>query len=581
MGLSLTESPKTGDDISDLRRYLDRRLNGLRQERLSWWTHWQDLSEYILPRRGRFLIAANQANRGDPRNHRIIDSTGTLAARTLASGLMAGLTSPARPWFRLTVKNPDLADQAPVRQWLDDVGNRMMAALAKSNFYNSLAVAYEELGVFGSAALLILEDQDDVIRCHALTAGEYFLANSERLAVNTLYREFTLTVGQIVGQFGLEACSSTVRSLFTSGYVDREIIIGHAIEPNEQPVEPGLPWTNMPWRSVYWEIGTAQTQVLDCRGFYEFPVCAPRWHLVGNDVYGRSPGMDALGDIRALQIEQKRKAQAIEKMVNPPMLADAALKNQPASLLPGGVTYLPGSSTGVGMRPIYEVNPPLDGLIQDIQEVQARINQAFYADLWLMISQLDDVRSAAEIAARKEEKLLMLGPVLERLHNELLSPALHRVFAIMARNKLLPPPPPGMTPQDLDVDYVSMLAQAQKSVSLGGIERLLMFVGQVAPSDPDALDKIDVDEAIDEYADLLGVSPRLLRQQAQVEQIRQARNAAQTAKTQMQTTGDILKDLDRASKIRVAPNTNAVEMLVAGVKRRWTGLIPNKSGEAL
>lgn len=581
MGLSLTESPKIGDDISDLRRYLDRRLNGLRQERLSWWTHWQDLSEYILPRRGRFLIAANQANRGDPRNHRIIDSTGTLAARTLASGLMAGLTSPARPWFRLTVKNPDLADQAPVRQWLDDVGNRMMAALAKSNFYNSLAVAYEELGVFGSAALLILEDQDDVIRCHALTAGEYFLANSERLAVNTLYREFTLTVGQIVGQFGLEACSSTVRSLFTSGYVDREIIIGHAIEPNEQPVEPGLPWTNMPWRSVYWEIGTAQTQVLDCRGFYEFPVCAPRWHLVGNDVYGRSPGMDALGDIRALQIEQKRKAQAIEKMVNPPMLADAALKNQPASLLPGGVTYLPGSSTGVGMRPIYEVNPPLDGLIQDIQEVQARINQAFYADLWLMISQLDDVRSAAEIAARKEEKLLMLGPVLERLHNELLSPALHRVFAIMARNKLLPPPPPGMTPQDLDVDYVSMLAQAQKSVSLGGIERLLMFVGQVAPSDPDALDKIDVDEAIDEYADLLGVSPRLLRQQAQVEQIRQARNAAQTAKTQMQTTGDILKDLDRASKIRVAPNTNAVEMLVAGVKRRWTGLIPNKSGEAL
>lgn len=562
------------DDVADLRRYLDRRMNTLRQERLSWWSHWQDLSDYILPRRGRFLISANQANRGDPRNQKIIDSTGTLAARTLASGMMAGLTSPARPWFRLSVKNPAVADQALVKEWLDEVAKRIMATLAKSNFYNALAVAYEELGVFGTAVMLILEDPEDVIRCHALTAGEYFLANSERLAVNTLYREFTLTVGQVAAQFGLDACSATVRSLYATGYVDREVMIGHAIEPNEAPVEPGLPWTKMPWRSVYWELGTGQTQVLDVRGFWDFPVCAPRWHLVGNDVYGRSPGMDALGDIRALQIEQKRKAQAIEKMVNPPMLADAALKNQPASLLPGGVTYLPGSSTGIGMRPIYEVNPPLDGLIQDIQEVQGRINQAFYADLWLMISQLDDVRSAAEIAARKEEKLLMLGPVLERLHGELLSPALARVFGIMSRNKLLPPPPPGLGPNDLSVEYVSMLAQAQKSVSLGGIERLLTFVGQVAPSAPQTLDKIDVDEAVDEYADLLGVSPRLLRQQSEVEQIRQSRQAAQQTQQQMQTTAEMLKDAERASKVRVAPDTNAVEMMIDGIKRRWTGFAP-------
>ena len=498
------------DRIIALRRYVDRRLASLRTERLSWWSHWQDLSDYIMPRRGRFLLSPNQANLGDQRNQKIIDNTGTLAARTLASGLMAGLTSPARPWFRLTLSRSDLSDLPQVREWLDEVATRMMQVFAKSNFYNSLAVVYEELGVFGTAALLILEDQDDVIRAHALTAGEYFLANSERQAVNTLYREFTQTVGQVVAKFGIEACSATVRSLYDSGQIDREVMIGHAIEPEDTPADPDQVWTLKPWRSVYWEIGSGYTQILDVRGFNEFPVCAPRWSLVGNDVYGRSPGMDALGDIRALQIEQKRKAQAIEKMVNPPMVADASLKNQPASLLPGGVTYLPGGGAGVGFRPVYEINPPLDGLVEDIQEVQGRISRAFYADLWLMISQLDDVRSAAEISARREEKLILLGPVLERLHSELLNPAIRRTFAIMARNGMLPALPQGLDWGQVHVDYVSPLAQAQKAAAIGGIERLLSFVGQILPHNPDAGDAIDVDEAVADYADMLGVSPKLL-----------------------------------------------------------------------
>ena len=556
------------DRIVTLRQYLDRRLASLRNERLSWWTHWQDLSEYILPRRGRFLLTANQGNLGEMRNQKIIDNTGTLAARTLASGLMAGLTSPARPWFRLSLKRDDLNDQTAIKQWLDTVTDRMMQVFAKSNFYNSLAVIYEELGVFGTAAMLILEDQDDVIRTHALTAGEYFLAHSERQAVNTLYREFTQTVGQVVSRFGLETCSATVRSLYDSGQIDREVMIGHAIEPEDTPTDPDLVWTLKPWRSVYWEIGTGYTQILDVRGFNEFPVCAPRWSLVGNDVYGRSPGMDALGDIRALQIEQKRKAQAIEKMVNPPMVADASLKNQPASLLPGGVTYLPGGGAGIGFRPVYEVNPPLDGLVQDIQEVQGRIGRAFYADLWLMISQLDDVRTAAEIAARREEKLLMLGPVLERLHSELLNPAIHRTFAIMARNNLLPPLPLGLSWADISVDYVSPMAQAQKAAAIGSIERLLGFVGQVAPVSPQVTDNINVDEAVQDYADMLGVSPSLLMPQAQIDQIRQTRAQAALVDQQVTLAERIAKIGDRASNIHLGHGENPLELYWSKVTQK-------------
>jgi Bacteriophage head to tail connecting protein len=553
-------------DVTTLRRSLDRRLASLRAERMNWQTHWRELADYILPRRGRFLATPNASTRGDQRNQKIIDSTGTLAARTLASGMMSGITSPARPWFRLTVADPAIADQDEVKIWLDEVAKRMLRVFAKSNFYNSIAVLYEELSVFGSAVMMVLEDGEDTIRCQTLTIGEYCLANSERLTVNTLYREFPMTVAQLAAEFGLEQCSGIVRSLYESGQLDREVMIGHAVEPNDGPADSdGI--RGMPFRSVYWELNGSSGQVLKLSGFREFPACAPRWTVVGNDVYGRSPGMDALGDIKALQIEQKRKAQAIEKMVNPPMVADVALKNQAATLLPGGVTYLPGSAAGVGFRPVYEINPPLAGLIQDIQEVQRRIQQAFYADLWLMISQLDNVRTATEINERKEEKLLMLGPVLERLHSELLNPALKRVFGIMQRNNLLPPAPAILGGRALQVDYISMLAQVQKAVATTGIERLVSFVGNLAGAHPEVLDNIDFDEVVDQYADMLGVSPKLIAAKGKIALIRQARAASMA---QLQAQNQALKVGMTAvqgakilSETPVGAGVNALEAIAA------------------
>jgi len=561
-----TDSAAQADDVIALRQHVDRRLASLRNERASYLLHWRELSEHILPRRGRFLVGTNQTTRGDPRNHKIIDSTGTLAARTLASGMMAGITSPALPWFRLTLADKAAGDCSAVKLWLDEVTRRMMRVFAESNFYNAMAVLYEELGVFGTAVMVILDDFEDVIRCQTLTVGEYALANSERLAVDTLYREFTMTVGQLAQQFGLASCSATVRSLAQSGQLDREVLVGHAIEPNEAWVDGDISAKGMKWRSVYWEVGSGQAKVLASRGFREFPVCAPRWHLMGNEVYGRSPGMDALGDVKALQIEQKRKAQAIEKMVNPPMIADASLKNQPATLLPGGVTYLPGAANAIGFKPVYEVSPPLTGLVADIQETQGRINQAFYADLWLMISQLDTVRTATEINERKEEKLLMLGPVLERFHAECLNPAIARTFAVMSRANLLPPAPAEIQVSGLQVEYTSMLAQAQKAVATTGIERLVGFVGNLAGVHPPALDKIDFDETIDEYADMLGVSPKLVVPQAQVDVLRRqkAQAAAQAAASQ-QAIGNAMAMVQGAatlSKIDVGGGQNALEKMM-------------------
>lgn len=545
----------------DLRRHCERRQGALERERQSWFTHWRELSDYILPRRGQFLGLPGQSDRGRKVNGKILDSTGTLAARTLASGLMSGVTSPARPWFRLAVADPALAQAPGVRAWLDQVQEVMMRIFAQSNLYNALATVYEELGVFGTGALLVLEDEQDVVRAWPLTVGEYWLAASDRQVVNTLYREFPLTVFQLVERFGRNRVSPLVREHYDGGAWDREVSVVHAIEPNEGRDFERADNRNMAFRSIYFEKANVGDALLSVSGFEAFPAMCPRWHLVGNDVWGRSPGMDALPDVKGLQIMQKRFSQALEKMVNPPMVAPPSLRNEPASSLSGAVTYV-ADPTGAGFRPAYQINPPLNHLASAISDRQRAVQSAFYADLFLMMSQLDDVRSATEIVERREEKLVMLGPVLERLHDELLDPLIKRVFGLMERAGRVPSPPRALAGQGLAVEYVSSLAQAQRSVATGGIERLVSFAGRAAAMKPDVLDKLDIDQTIDAYGDLLGVPGRLIVPTERAAAARTQRAEIQQQQMALQAGQAMVAGAEKLGGTDVGGGKNALQALL-------------------
>ena len=554
-----------GQDLTDLRRYVDKRLLALRNERMSYWGHWKDLSDYINPRRGKFLVTPNQGNRGSVKNQNIIDSTGTFAANTLSSGMMAGITSPSTQWFRMSIADDALADNGAVKLWLDECRSRMMRVFARSNFYNSLHVVYEELGIFGTAVMLVEEDPRDIIRCSTLTVGEYMVANGHRNEVDTLYREFTMTAEQMVQRFGLNACSMTVQHSYESGMLDREYIVGHAIEPNDGriAIAPGI--GKHPFRSVYWEVGQTQTSVLEVKGLWEPIFAAPRWYLASNDAYGRSPGMDALGDVKMLQVMQKRMAQAIDKIVNPPMVADVSLKNQDSSLLPGSVTYVP-SQAGVGFKPAFEVPPNIQGIAASIGEAQKRIQTCFFYDLWLMISQLDTVRTATEINERKQEKMLMLGPVLERFHKECLNPLVLRTFRVMDRMGLLPQRPPELAGAMPDIEYVSALADAQKARSTTPLEQLAAFVGNLAASKAgqidSPLDKLNLDEMIDEYADDLCVSPKNIVTDDQVALVRAQRAKAAQQQQAQSNAMAAAQGAQTMSQTDVGGGQNALQMMM-------------------
>jgi hypothetical protein len=513
--------------MNDKRNRLVTRWGALKLERSSFDTHWRSLSEYILPRSGRFFVTDN--NRGErARWNQILDSTATRAARTLAAGMMAGMTSPARPWFRLSTGDRDLDKSHAVRSWLEETRSLVLMVFQKSNTYRSLHSLYEELGVFGTAADIVLSDFDDVLRHYPLTAGEYAIGQNDRGEVDTLYREFRMTVGQMVQRFGYDRCTQSVRNMYDRGAVDQYRTVLHAIEPRTERDATKRDARNMPFRSCYFEEGARHDEYLSDSGFARFPVVAPRWSAQGGDIYGTSPGMEALGDIRQLQHQQLRKAQVIDYQTDPPLAVPASMQNRDVDRLPGGVTYVDMAGGQNSVRSLFDVTLNLAHLREDIIDVRERINGAFYADLFLMLANSTQTNmTATEVAERHEEKLLMLGPVLERLHNELLSPLIDIAFDHIAQAGILPPPPPELEGIDLDVEFVSMLAQAQRAVATNSIDRFVGTLGAVAGMKPDVLDKLDTDALADVYSDALGVDPALIVPTERVARIRAQRAEAQ------------------------------------------------------
>ena len=552
-------------------RSYNKRLEALRSERSTFIPLYRELSDYHLAHRGRFLTS--DRNKGFKRNTKQINNTSRLSNRTLASGMMSGITSPARPWFRLSTGDNQLDDITSIKMWLHKVQSTMYKVFASSNTYNSLHQLYSELGVFGTAAMGVFHDFDNVIWCKPYTVGSYMLGMDGQNVSDTLYREYEITVGQVVKQFGIENVSAAVEKQWKDGNTESWVKIIHAIEPNDDRDMTSVKASDKSTRSVYYEANKGvrenDEKFLRKSGFDEFPIMTPRWDVTGEDVYATDcPGITALGDVKALQLAERRKYQAIDKLANPPLQGPVSLKNkmkgsQPA---PNEVIWTADGNAGE-LKSVYgNYRPDIAVIKEEIRDVENRIQRAFYEDLFLMLANTDRRQiTAREVAEKHEEKLLMLGPVLERLHAELLDPLIDRTFNILQRNGVLPLPPPELQNRELDVEYVSVLAQAQRLVNTGAIDRITQYVAGVAQVWPEARHKININQSIDDYGDALGVDPATInsdsdanaaadaeaqarQRQAMLEQGAQVADMAKTAsETNMDGNNVLSKTVDNVS----------------------------------
>ncbi len=567
------------------RKYFDARRGALMKERSSFISHYKDLSQFVQPRRGRFT--ATDRNIGAPRHQNIINSRATWALRTARAGLFAGVMSPARPWFRLETQDPGLMEFQPVIVWLDQVEELMRDIFNQGNLYNMAPVLLQELLLFGTGCMLHVDDHEDIARFYTQTAGSYMIAQNQRFEVNTLVREYQQTVEQLVTEFGLETVSNAVRMAYNAGNYEQWFDVVHFIEPNPSFNANKLESKFKRFRSVkYQPVDNAtEKKFLSKKGFDRFPGYCPRWDVTGEDVYGTNcPAMESLGDIKQLQMEEKRKGQAIAKMVNPPLKGPASLRNVPVSSLPGGLTIFDGGQGNEKLEPLYQVNPQLQELTADIRGIEKRIEDNFYVDMFLSISNMEGIqpKNQLELSQRQAEKLLQLGPVLERVHGEFLDKLIDRVFEQMVDREMLPQAPDEIQGQSLKIKFISSLAQAQKSVATGDIDRLAGYVGSLVEGGyENAGDKFNADQSIDLYQRLVGAPAQLIVPDDQVQATREARQAEQERQEQQAMQLEMAKLAIDGVKAggSVLQNMGSTDLEGDNVASRTAGVLQNAAGE--
>ena len=553
------------DGYTDMCKAIHQRYAALKTDRARFLTSWSGAQEYILPDHGRGLSGTNNESEdkdGTDKMGSIYDSTASAANDVLSAGLLNGLTNPSRPWIKLGSQDPGMDERPAVKSWLYTVGERMRYIHSRSDLYTSLHHSYSELGVFGTGPIAILENFKKVIRFRPFTVGEYYLAADHNGDVDTMYRDLWMSAIQMVGQFGIDNVSREVKRCYSTGNTEVRFKVIQAIEPNDKRIQ--LPGPNWKWRSVYKQEAGDPGVVLALGGYRRFPILAPRWFVVGNQVYGRRcPGMIALPDVKQLQKETEKKLVGLDKLIDPPTISSGVPTEMSINTFPGGHTFDNESPGGQGMRPLFQLNLPLDHIRADISGLQMQIKERFYNNLFLLLQENPGRMTAREVAERHSEKLELLGPSINRFTTELLQPLVEASLDIMWNAGLIPDAPEELQGQELRVEFDSILSQAQKMSGIGAIEQFSAFVGGLAATRPDVLDKVDADELVDIYADRTGVPPSIVVSDAAVQKIRERRAKAADAQQALVAGQQMADAAKTASETSTGGNTALSTLLGA------------------
>lgn len=538
-------APSNTDLAGDL-QYLNKRFSELDLEYQSFDGHYQDISDFMDPRRGRFFV--QDVNKGTKRHKNILNNKAGLAVRKATAGMIAGVMSPSRPWFQYTIFDKDLMAKEDVRVWLWQLRELILIIARKSNLYSEAASMIRELLLFGTGCMTHVNDFNDVARFYTHTTGSFRIAQNDRRIVDTIGREEQYTTIQLIREFGYENVSEAVRTQYDRGNYLSWHTVRHMIEPN--PMFDKSEWGSefMPFRSVYFEKGAkigsdGKVPFLDRSGFEGFPAYVLRWQVTGNDVFATDcPGMTTLGDVKQLQAQEREKAKAIAKSNTPPLQAPPIFRNQPINQLPNGVTTSVNTTTGQKIEPLYQVDPRVRELLFDIEATERRIDAGFFVDMFMAITEQPGIQPKNELQLSQinEERLLQIGPVLEQIHGEWLDRMVRRITKRVFEVDLMPPAPKALQGRELDVEFTSALAIAQRSVSISGIERTVNFAAGLAQTGVNVMDRIDGDKTLEEYSILVGASPTILvpdevamarraERQKQEEQARQMEMGQQVA----------------------------------------------------
>ena len=318
---------------TDLSKELLRRFGKLKAQRQNWESHWQEVADYMMPRKA---DVTKTRSKGDKRTELIFDSSPLHAVELLSASLHGMLTNPATPWFSLKFKNSQIVDEDAANEWLEDATEKMYETFNRSNFQQEIFELYHDLITFGTAAMFIEEDSDDIVRFSTRHIGEIFISENNKGRIDTIFRKFKITARAAITQFGENNVSSKLLAMATKDPYE-EVEILHVVFPRDKFDSKKKDAKNMPFASVYIEVDSKE-QISES-GFNEFPYVVPRYLKASFEIYGRSPAMTALPDVKMLNEMAKTTIKAAQKQVDPPLLVPDDGFILPVRTVPGGLNF--------------------------------------------------------------------------------------------------------------------------------------------------------------------------------------------------------------------------------------------------
>jgi hypothetical protein len=523
------------DDGVAVRTYLESLRAQMESDRATWDPHWQDLTAFFAPRAASWDYS--DTNIGNRRDSDLINETAIECRHTLAAGMASGMTPQASKWFSISADDDALDQDLEVRDFCEKVEAKVRKVFLKSNVYSALLNLYDEEGFLGTSAFLLLEDKQTVVRAYEYQIGRYYLSTDNTRRVSILLRVLYMTASQIVEEFGYKNCSTVIQNLYNSpagGNKEVRQPVVHVILKGDHFQEvPGKP--NWPWVETYYEMGAySQGQkygLLRQGGYPETPFMIGRWRVMGENVYAECPGMDCLGSVMSLQSWEDRTAQGVERQLNPALVASTEVDPRKLTTLPGDIIFVNSKDASKALTSAYQVDFHIEGAIKMIERIEARIQTLMYSTIFQAVTDAEREKTAEEVRALQQEKMHVLGPVVERNVEEVLQPLVVRTIGILERRGELPPIPPQMRMKNGSVrkfklEFVSILAKAQRMAGINTIVQWVQFAASQAAASPDALDVVNMPEAIREYGDLADVPAHLIRSKEEAQKMADARNQA-------------------------------------------------------
>ena len=533
--------------------YIKKRLDRLGQERGTWEVNWQEILDYVMPRKADVVTLRT---RGEKRTEVLFDSTAITANNLLAASLQGTLTSPSLPWFSIKLRDEELNEDRDVQLWLEDTARRMYDTFNETNFNTEVHEMYLDLCSIGTAALFVEEGSNgfdtDGIHFNCLHIAEYYIQESIDGKVDTLYRKYKLTARQAVQEFGFDNVGEKIQTA-SKERPDHKFNFIHAVEPTtDYERATGKSATKLKFHSCH--VCEEDKMVVRTGGYNEFPYLVPRWSKATGEIFGRSPSFNALPDIKTLNKAVEIGLKAWAKAIDPPLLVQDDGVIGRVRMTPAGITVIRNDGA------VKPLQIGTNWQITDLKENQLRtaIRQAYYSDQLQL--QEGPQMTATEVQVRYELMQRLLGPTLGRFQSEFLNPLIERVFGIMYRAGALMQEPEIIKGTKIDVEYLGPLARSQRMEESVAIERLYSLAMNIAQIDPAIMDNIDHDEAVRLRGKLLGVPKTVLRGKDDVEGLR-AMRAEQAQMAQMaqeqQALGKAQKDQAQAAKILADPNVSS------------------------